>query len=105
MHDRRLDVVQNKRACITQEVRSWEFDLLTQSVEELVDLEVVMPYCSVHCEVSNGNRLIEHAPVLYMDAQPQLEPVVFRDVVPQARTEGHSQAVVELSEAGDVFLV
>ena len=63
-----------------------------------------MQYCSVRCEVAGGDALLENMPVLLIDAQLQLEPVVFHDEVPQARTEGLAQAVEELSEAGDVFV-
>ena len=77
MHDRRLDVIQHKRAGIPKEVRIEELHLLTESVEHLVDLEVVMQYCSVRCEVSHGDALLEHVPVPHIDPQPQLEPMVF----------------------------
>ena len=55
-------------------------------------------------EVPNGDPLLEHVPILHIDSQPHLEPVVFRDEVPQARTTGLAQAVEELREAGDVFV-
>ena len=54
-------------------------------------------------EVPDGDALLEHVPVLPYQAQPEHEQVVFRDVVPQDRTEGLVEAVEELSEAGDVF--
>ena len=53
-------------------------------------------------EVPHGDPLLEHVPVLHIDSQPQLEPMVFRDEVQQARTKGLTQSVEELSEAGDV---
>ena len=42
MHDSRLDVVHHKRAGIPQEVRNAQLNLLSQSFEHLVNLEVVV---------------------------------------------------------------
>ena len=53
-------------------------------------------------EMPNGDPLLKHVTILHIDSQPQPEPMVFRDEVSQARTEGLTQAVQELSEAGDV---
>ena len=79
-----------------------KLNLLSQSVEHLVNLEVVVQDCGVCGEVPHGDPLLEHVPVLHIYSQPDLEPVVFRDEVPQARTKGLTQSVEELSEAADV---
>ena len=42
MHDGRLDIVHHKRAGIPHEVRIAERYLLSDSVENIVDLEVVV---------------------------------------------------------------
>ena len=42
--------------------------------------------------------------VQHIDSQPQLQTIVFREEVSQARTGGISQAIEELSEAGNVFV-
>ena len=55
MHDSRLDVVQHKRAGIPQEVRVTQLNLLSQSVEHLVNLEVVVQDGGVCGEVPHGD--------------------------------------------------
>ena len=52
------------------------------------------------CGVPHGDTLLEHVPILHIGSQPQLEPMVGRDEVSQARTEGLAR---ELSQAGEVL--
>ena len=42
---------------------------------------------AVSAEVPDGDTLREHVPILHLDSQPQLEPLVFRDEGSQARTK------------------
>ena len=81
-----------------------QLNLVSMSVEHLIDLEIVMQDAAVSGEVPDGDSLFEHMTVLHIDAQPHLEPVVFRDEVPQARTEGLAKGFEELSDAGDMFI-
>ena len=53
--------------------------------------------------MTHGDSLIKHAPILHIDPQPQLEPVLFRNEASQAPTEGLPQAIDELNDVGDVF--
>ena len=49
-------------------------------------------------DVPNGDGLREPVPILHIDSQPQLEPMVFSDDVPQARIQGLAEALEDLSE-------
>ena len=43
-------------------------------------------------EVTQSDPLFEHMGVLHIESQPQLDPIVIRDEISQARTEGLAQA-------------
>ena len=79
-----------------------ELHLLAQSGDKLATLEVV--HYGVRGQVAHCDPLMEHAPILHIDTQPQLEPVVFRNEVPQARTEGLAQVLDELGEADHMIV-
>ena len=56
-------------------------------------------------EVPHGDPRLEYGSILHIESQSQLEPMVFRDELYQARTEGLAQAIEALCEAGDVFVL
>ena len=105
MHYDRLNVVQGIGTQDASEICTGQLNLLSQSVEHMVNLEVIVQDGRVCGEMPEGDPLLEHMPILHIDYPPQLERVDFGDEVPQARTEGLAESVEELSEAGDVFLL
>ena len=104
MHLGRLNAVQHKGARFAKDICIAQLNLLYQSVEHLVTLEVIVQDGGLCGEMANGAALIEHVPILHIESQPQIEPVVLRDEVRQARTEGLAQAFEQLSEGGGVFV-
>ena len=56
-------------------------------------------------EVRQCYPLLYHVLIMPIDSQTQLDQVVFRNEVPNARTEGLAQAVEEFSDSGDVFIL
>ena len=76
-----------------------ELDILSKSVEDLVDLEAVQKGC-LGRELTHCVPHIEHRPILHNGSQPQLDPIMYRDMFSQARTKGSSQVIVDFSVAG-----
>ena len=53
----------------------------SQSVEQLVDLEILVQHRGVSGEMPHGDPLLEHESIQHKDSQPQLEPMGFPDEV------------------------
>ena len=70
-------------------------------IEHLIKEEVFGKEGAVGGKVHHGDRLLL-LPILHIDSHPQLEPMVFRDEVSQARTVGLPQAIEQIREAEDV---
>ena len=68
MHNCRLNVVQHKGARVAKEFGIAKLHLRSQSVEHLVDLEVVVKDGSAGDEVAHRDALREHVPVLHIDS-------------------------------------
>ena len=56
------------------------------------------------CQMPHGDLLFEPGTILHIGYQRQLDHVVIRDAVHQARTEGLAEALKDLSEAGQVLV-
>ena len=69
----------------------------------MVVLKIFIQDAGVFAEVSKGNALLEHGPIMHIVSQQHIQPLGPRDEVPLARTEGLAHAVEQNSEAGDLI--
>ena len=70
-----------QRARVAKEICIPQLNLLSQSVEDLVNLKVVVKDGGVCVKVAHGDALVEHVPILHIHSQPHHETMVLCDEV------------------------